>query len=68
MGLSEMTALFFTELFFSLLLANKEIIMEALIFFGGIVLVGITFVVAYKIYENEIWNRQDFMEKINKMF
>ena len=42
--------------------------MEALIFFGGIVLVGITFVVAYKIYENETWNRQDFMEKINKMF
>lgn len=42
--------------------------MEALIFFGGIALVGITFVVAYKIYENETWNRQDFMDKINKMF
>lgn len=42
--------------------------MEALIIIGGIALVGITFVVAYKIYENEFWSRQDFMEKINRMF
>ena len=42
--------------------------MEALIFFGGIALVGITFVVAYKIYKNEFWDRQDFMEKINRLF
>lgn len=42
--------------------------MEALIFIGGIVFVGIVFVVAYKIYENEFWDRQDFMEKINRMF
>lgn len=42
--------------------------MEALIFFGGIALVGIAFVVVYKIYENETWDRQDFMEKINRMF
>ena len=42
--------------------------MEALIFFGGIVLVGIAFVVVYKIYENETWNRQDFMEKLNRLF
>ena len=41
--------------------------MLALIFFGGIALV-ITFVVAYKISENEFWDRQDFMEKINRMF
>lgn len=42
--------------------------MEALIFIGGIVFVGIAFVVAYKIYENEFWDRQDFMDKINRMF
>lgn len=42
--------------------------MEALIFVGGIALVGIAFVVAYKIYENEFWDRQDFMDKINRMF
>lgn len=42
--------------------------MEALIFFGGIVLVVTAFIVVYKIYENETWNRQDFMDKINKMF
>ena len=42
--------------------------MEALIFVGGIALVGIVFVVAYKIYENEFWDRQDFMDKINKLF
>ena len=42
--------------------------MEALIFFGGIALVGIGFVVVYKIYENETWDRQHFMEKINRMF
>lgn len=42
--------------------------MEALIIIGGIALVGITFVVAYKIYENEFWDRQDFMERINRMF
>ena len=47
---------------------QKEITMEALIFFGGIALVGIAFVVVYKIYENEFWDRQDFMEKINKLF
>ena len=41
--------------------------MEALII-GCIALVGITFVVAYNIYENEFWDRQDFMEKINRMF
>lgn len=41
--------------------------MEALIFIGGIVFVGITFVIAYKIYENEFWDRQDFMDKINRM-
>lgn len=41
--------------------------MEALIFFGGIALVGIAFVVAYKIYENEFWHRQDFMDKINRL-
>lgn len=28
----------------------------------------IAFVVAYKIYENEFWDRQDFMDKINRMF
>ena len=42
--------------------------MEALIFVGGIALVGIGFVVAYKIYENEFWDRQDFMDKINRLF
>ena len=42
--------------------------MEALIFVGGIALVGIAFVVVYKIYENEFWDRQDFMYKINKLF
>lgn len=41
--------------------------MEALIIVGGIAFVGITFVIAYKIYENEFWDRQDFMEKINRM-
>ena len=59
---------FFTELFFSLLLANKEIIMEALIFFGGIVLVVTAFIVVYKIYENETWDRQNYMSKINRLF
>lgn len=42
--------------------------MEALIFVGGIALVVTAFVVAYKIYENEFWDRQDFMDKINKLF
>lgn len=43
--------------------------MEALIMVvGGIALFGIAFVVAYKIYENEFWDRQDFMDKINRMF
>lgn len=42
--------------------------MLALIFFGGIALVVTAFIVVYKIYENEFWDRQDFMEKINKMF
>ena len=42
--------------------------MLAFILFGGIALVGITFVVAYEIYEKEFWDRQDFMEKINRMF
>ena len=42
--------------------------MLAFILFGGIALVGITFVVAYKISENEFWGRQDFMERINRMF
>lgn len=42
--------------------------MVALIIIGGIVFVGIAFVVAYKIYENKFWDRQDFMEKINRMF
>ena len=42
--------------------------MLALIFFGGIALVVTTFVVAYKIQEKEFWDRQDFMEKINRMF
>lgn len=42
--------------------------MEALIIVCGIALVGITFVVAYKINENKFWDRQDFMEKINRMF
>ena len=42
--------------------------MLAFILFGGIALVGITFVVVYKISENEFWDRQDFMEKINRMF
>ena len=28
----------------------------------------IGFVVAYNIYEKEFWDRQDFMEKINRMF
>ena len=41
--------------------------MEVLII-GGIALVGIVFVVAYKIYERDFWDRQDFMEKINKLF
>lgn len=41
--------------------------MVALFIVGGIALVGITFVVAYKIYENEFWDRQDFMEKINRL-
>ena len=42
--------------------------MEVLIIIGVIALVGIGFVVAYKIYENEFWDRQDFMEKINRLF
>ena len=42
--------------------------MEVLIIIGGIALVGITFVVAYNIYENGFWDRQDFMEKINRLF
>ena len=42
--------------------------MLALIFFGGIALVGITFVVACETYENKFWERQDFMERINRMF
>lgn len=42
--------------------------MLAFILFGGIALVGITFVVAYKINENEFWDRQNFMERINRMF
>ena len=42
--------------------------MEALIIIGGIALVGITFVVAYNIYENKFWDRQNFMEKINRLF
>ena len=33
-----------------------------------IAIVGISFVVAYNIYEKEFWYRQDFMEKINRMF
>lgn len=41
--------------------------MEALIIVGGIAFVCIAFVVAYKIYENEFWDRQDFMYKINRM-
>ena len=42
--------------------------MLALILFGGIALVCIIFVVAYKIQEKEFCDRQDFMEKINRMF
>ena len=42
--------------------------MLALIIVGSIALVGIAFVLAYKIYEKEFWDRQDFMDKINKMF
>ena len=42
--------------------------MEVLIIIGGIALVGITFVVAYEIYKNEFLDRQDFMEKINRLF
>lgn len=42
--------------------------MEALIFFGGIVLVGITFVVVYKIHKKEFWERQNYMSKINRLF
>ena len=42
--------------------------MEVLIIIGGIALVGIGFVVAYNIYENKFWDRQDFMEKINRLF
>ena len=42
--------------------------MEALIIIGGIALFGITFVIAYNIYEKEFWDRQDFMEKINRLF
>lgn len=42
--------------------------MEAVIFIGGIVLVVTAFIVVYKIYENETWSRQDFMEKINRTF
>ena len=42
--------------------------MEAVIFIGGIVLVVTAFIVVYKIYENETWERQDFMEKINRLF
>lgn len=38
------------------------------IFFGGVAFVGIAFVVAYKINKNKFWERQDFMEKINRMF
>ena len=33
-----------------------------------IAMAGIGFVVAYKIYEKEFWDRQDFMERINRMF
>lgn len=35
---------------------------------GVVVMFSIAFVVAYKIYENEFWDRQDFMDKINRMF
>lgn len=42
--------------------------MEVLIIIGGIALVGVSFVVAYNIYEKDFWDRQDFMEKINRMF
>lgn len=42
--------------------------MEALIFFGGIVLVVTAFIVVYKIYENETWDRQNYMSKINRLF
>ena len=42
--------------------------MEALIIVGGIAFVGIAFVVVYKIHKKEFWDRQDFMDKINKMF
>ena len=42
--------------------------MEVLIIIGGIALVGITFVVAYKINERKFWDRQNFMEKINRLF
>lgn len=41
--------------------------MEALIIVGGIALVVTAFIVAYKIYENEFWDRQDYMYKINRM-
>lgn len=41
--------------------------MEALIFIGGIAFVVTAFVVVYKIQEKEFWDRQDFMEKINRM-
>lgn len=33
-----------------------------------VAMVGIGFVVAYTIYEREFWDRQDFMDKINKLF
>lgn len=42
--------------------------MEALIIVGGIAFVGIAFVVVYKIHKKEFWDRQDFMDKINRMF
>ena len=42
--------------------------MLAFIFFGGIAFVVTAFVVAYKIQENDFWSRQDFMEKINRLF
>ena len=43
--------------------------MDIIIALVGVVAMScIAFVVAYNIYEKEFWDRQDFMDKINRMF
>ena len=55
---------------FSFTKYRKEIIMIDIIIalVALVAMVCIGFVVAYNIYEKEFWDRQDFMEKINRLF